>query len=82
MVSRAGGYYGPPFKGDRGVTQGDPLYPMLINVVVDAVICHWVAVVAATEAGTEVLELSIQDLATYFYADDGIVASAQTERLE
>ena len=55
---------------------------MLINVVVDAVICHWVAVVAATEAGTEVLELSIQDLATYFYADDGIVASAQTERLE
>ena len=48
MVSRAGGYYGPPFKGDSGVTQGDPLYPMLFNVAVDAVIRHWVAVVEET----------------------------------
>ena len=25
MVARAGGYYGAPFRGERGVTQGNPL---------------------------------------------------------
>ena len=42
MVSRAGGYYGTAFKGDRGVTQGDPLSPTIFNVVVDAVVRHLV----------------------------------------
>ena len=42
MVARAGGYYGDTFKGDRGVTQGDPLSPTIFNVVVDAVVRHWV----------------------------------------
>ena len=42
MVVRAGGYYGEAFKGDRGVTQGDPLSPTIFNVVVDAVVRHWI----------------------------------------
>ena len=42
MVARAGGYYGDAFKGARGVTQGDPLSPTIFNVVVDAVVRHWV----------------------------------------
>ena len=42
MVARAGGYYGTGFKGARGVTQGDPLSPTIVNVVVDVVVCHWV----------------------------------------
>ena len=42
MVARAGGYYGTEFKGERGVTQGDPLSPTIFNVVVDAVVRHWV----------------------------------------
>ena len=42
MVARAGGYYGTGFKGERGVTQGDPLSPTIFNVVVDAVVRHWV----------------------------------------
>ena len=41
MAARSGGYYGTAFKGDRGVTQGDPLSPTLFNVVVDAVVRHW-----------------------------------------
>ena len=41
MAARAGGYYGTSFKGERGVTQGDPLSPTLFNVVVDAVVRHW-----------------------------------------
>ena len=42
MVARAGGYYEKSFKGERGVTQGDPLSPTIFNVVVDAVVQHWV----------------------------------------
>ena len=42
MVARAGGYYGTGFKGARGVTQGNPLSPTIFNVVVDAVVRHWV----------------------------------------
>ena len=42
MVARAGGYYGGAFKGARGVTQGNPLSPTIFNVVVDAVVRHWV----------------------------------------
>ena len=42
MVTRAAGYYGTSFGGERGVTQGDPLSPTIFNVVVDAVVRHWV----------------------------------------
>ena len=42
IVARAGGYYGKSFKGERGVTQGYPLSPTIFNVVVDAVVRHWV----------------------------------------
>ena len=42
MVARAGGYYEAAFKGDRGVTQGDPVYPTIFNVVVDVVVRNWV----------------------------------------
>ena len=41
MVARAGGYYGKGFKGERGVTQGDPLSPTIFNVVVDVVVHNW-----------------------------------------
>ena len=38
MVARAVGYYGAVFHGERGVTQGDPLSPIIFNAVVDAVV--------------------------------------------
>ena len=41
MVARAGGYYGEPLRGERGVTQSDPILPTIFNVVVDAVVLHW-----------------------------------------
>ena len=41
MVAREGRYYGTEFKGERGVTQGEPLSPTIFNVVVDAVVRHW-----------------------------------------
>ena len=47
MVARVGGYYGTDFKGEIGVTQGDPLSPIICNVVVDAVVSHWVTGIIA-----------------------------------
>ena len=47
----------------------------------NVVICHWVTVVAATEAGAEGLVVLIQDMAVYFYVDSRLVASTQPERL-
>ena len=46
MVTRAGGYYRAPFRGELGVTQGDPLLPTIYNVVLDAVVHHWESLVA------------------------------------
>ena len=42
--------------------------PMIFNVVVDAVIYHWVMVVAPTADGLEGRDLSVGELAAYFYA--------------
>ena len=51
MVARAGESYGEPFRGDRGVTQGDPLLPTIFNVVVDMVVRHWESLVAERAEG-------------------------------
>ena len=42
MLAKAGVYYVPPFKGYRGVNQGDPLSPTIFNLVVEAITPHWV----------------------------------------
>ena len=47
-----GGYYSNPLKGHRGVTQGEPLPPMLFNVVVEVVVWHWITLLEGEEAGT------------------------------
>ena len=48
MVVKAGGYFGCPFKGYQVVTKGDTLSPKNFNVVMDAIIRHWVKVVTPT----------------------------------
>ena len=82
MVARAGGYYGEVFKGARGVTQGDPLSPTIFNVVVDAVVRHWIdGLVAETaEKGEMVREGRHQS--AVFYADDGMVVSSDPRWLQ
>ena len=44
MVARAGGYSGAAFTGVQGVTQGYLLSPTIFNVMVGAVVQHWVSV--------------------------------------
>ena len=82
MVARAGGYYGEAFKGARGVTQGEPLSPTIFNVVVDAVVRHWIyGLVAETvekgETGREGRHQS-----EVFYADDGMVILSDPDWLQ
>ena len=62
MGDRAGGYFGRPFKGYRGVAQGDPLNPRIFNMVVDAVIRHWAEEVAPNKDGTKGLPLLRQPI--------------------
>ena len=45
MVAKAGSYFGRLFKGYQGVMQGDPLSPTIFNMILVAVIRHWVTVV-------------------------------------
>ena len=40
-----GGYFGTVFKGDWGRTKGDLLSLTISNVVVDAVVRHWLSMV-------------------------------------
>ena len=75
MAARAGEYYGTLFKGFSGVNQGDPLSPTIFSVVVYAVLCHWVTVMAASEEvippgpdNTEVFRRDMQRLSAYFCA--------------
>ena len=53
MVAWSVGYYGSPFRGEKGVTQGSPLSPTIFNVVVDAVVFHWESLLVAEREGVE-----------------------------
>ena len=77
MVERVGQYYGTPFKVHRGVTQGDtpPPTPTIFKMVVETVICHWFTLISGYEVGPDGFGWSIQWLAVFFYADDGLLPS-------
>ena len=51
MMAWEGKYYGDPFQGSLQVTQGDPLYPTILNMVVDDLIPKWLMLVKEEEAG-------------------------------
>ena len=82
MVAFAGGYYGAPFKGYQGLTQGYPMYPTILNLVVDMVAKHWIYLVVYGEAVPEGWGQDIQWWAMLFYADDGLIASTHPELIQ
>ena len=49
MAEKAGRHYGTVFQSHCGITQGEPLSPMICNMVIDAVIQHWVTVVGVPQ---------------------------------
>ena len=68
------------------MTTGGPLSPTILNVVSDAVLCHWVTMVEAIEDTadpiTDSFERDIQFLAAYSYANKGLLASTQAHWLQ
>ena len=75
MVARVGGYYRKAFKGGRGVKQGDPLSPTIFNLVVDAVVRHWVnGLIDEAEAKGEMGREGGHQSAV-FYANNGMVVT-------
>ena len=74
MVARAGGCYMAAFKGAQGVTQGDLLPPTIFNVVVDAVVRHWVVVMVEGAEERRECGQKGRHKNSLFYADDVIVA--------
>ena len=82
MVTRAGHYYGTPFKGNRGVIQGDTISPTIFNMVANAAIWHWNKMVVGEEAGLHGFRQAIQWLTALFYANDGLLASPKLDRLQ
>ena len=73
MVTRTGGYYRTKFQGAHGVTQGDPLSPTIFNVVVYAVVRHWVTVVIAGAEERSERGQEGRNQSALFYVDNGMV---------
>ena len=82
LVARAGGYYGKGFKGGRGVTQGDPLSPTIFNVVVDAVVRHWVTIAVTEAEKRRERGREGRHQAALFYADNSMLTSSDPQWLK
>ena len=62
MVAWTERYYVSPFKGYRGNTQGYPMPPTILNIVVYLVIHHWEKVVGGEEEGLDKFRRVVQTL--------------------
>ena len=79
MVARYGRYYGDSLKVYGGVVQGDSMSLTIFNMVMDALIQHWVAVVAGEEAGPEGFGIAVQTLSILVYAYYVLLISSQLD---
>ena len=82
MIARAGGYYREAFKGARGVTQVNPLFPTIFNVVVDAFVRHWIDGLFAETAEKGETGREGRHQSAVFYANEGIVVSLEPDWLQ
>ena len=65
MVDWVGQYYCSPFQVSHKVAQGDPLFPNIFSMMVDAVIWNWVTLVAEKYAVPECFRSAIQWIAEF-----------------
>jgi hypothetical protein len=77
VVARQGGYHSKAFKDERGVDQGYIPSPMIFNFVVDCVIRAWELEISDGRSVTDEAFCSL--VASICYADDGLIASYQSE---
>ena len=64
------------------MTQGDLLSPTILNVVVDAVVRHWVTMALAEAEKRWERGNKVRQQAVLFYADDSMVASSDPRWLQ
>ena len=74
MVTKAGKYYGRPFSTGRGVTQGDPVYLTLFNIIVDAVVRETLKEICGPQEAQHGFGWSVREHNICFYADDRQIA--------
>jgi hypothetical protein len=79
LVPRLAGYFGTPFTASRGVRQGDVVSPIIFNVVVDAVVREWERYSLEADMDNNQMEPTVT---AKFYADDGLLASHDAERVQ
>jgi exonuclease III len=75
MVPKQAGYYGNPFRANRGVRQGDIMSPTIFNIVVDAIIRDW-DIRMGTNRGER------RETETQFYADDGLISGNDPKEVQ
>ena len=74
MLTQVGPFCVAPFKVHLEVTQVDPLYPTIFNMVFYAEIRHWVTLVSGEEAVLEGFLRAVQCMLALFYADNRLLA--------
>ncbi len=75
LVCCTGGCYGSPFLAQRGVTQGNPLSSLMIDMCVDAVVREWLHQAIDDGAARKGIRDDVAKWLVAFYIDDGLVAS-------
>jgi hypothetical protein len=75
VVAKQGGNFGVALPAMRGVAQGDTVSPTIFNIVVDAIIRHWLNLIL--DDGSEVIGFcqTVREQLVLFYADDRLLAS-------
>ena len=84
IVLRKASYHGPVFEASRGVTQGGLFSPFEFNIVLDAVIRHWLTLVITADGRVAQTGLGplVADKLAAFYADDGLITATDNDWLQ
>jgi retron-type reverse transcriptase len=75
VVAKQGGHFGMAFPATRGVMQGDIVSPTIFNIVVDAIVRHWLNLVLDDGSEVNGFGRTVREQLVLFYADDGLLAA-------
>ena len=84
VVARQSGYHGPAFKAGRGLTQGGIVSPRFFNILLDAVIRHWLSLVLDNNGDLvhDGMGDNVAERLALFYADDGYISAVDQAWLQ
>ena len=82
IAPKMGKCLGTAFGKGRGVTQGDPTYPMILNIVVDAVVWTVLEMVYIPQEAQHGMGWVEGDINLVLYADDGRIVGWEYDRAQ